>query len=94
MIENIWVKKISVFSFIPKKQYICFLGNRYVELYFDAPRPSSSNSRRSKSNDHSRYSSLESTNNNNKTNENNSRSRSMHIFLFLNKINRNLIELF
>jgi hypothetical protein len=54
-----------------------FLGSRYIELYFDSLRPSSSNHRRSKSNDSPHHSSrsLSQT----KTNDN-SRSRSMFLF--------------
>ncbi len=53
MIENLLVKKILVFLLNKKKQLRVFvlIGNRYVELYFDSPRTSSSNHHRSKSND-------------------------------------------
>ncbi len=46
-------KENSCFSFKQKKKMRVFVltGNRYVELYFDSPRTSSSNHHRSKSND-------------------------------------------
>jgi hypothetical protein len=53
-----------------------FLGNRYVELYFDSPRLSSSNARPSKSNDSPHRSPSEPANDDEEEN-NKSRSRSM-----------------
>jgi len=85
VIENLWVKKILFFLNKKKPRVFILIGNRYVELYFDSPRPISSNHHRSKSNDSPhRAPSKPETNHD-------SRSRSMLLLFVFNKINRILI---
>jgi hypothetical protein len=91
-----YMGKIKSLSFFLLTKLI--LGNRYVELYFDSPRlsTSSSNVRRSKSNDSTHRSPSKPINDDDDDdddhNNNKSRSRSMFIFFLRNKINRNHIK--